>query len=288
MIAKMVLPLLGGTPAVWNTCMVFFQAALLAGYAYAHATTRWLRPRAQVVSHILLLGLPLLVLPISLRNWTPPSGADSFSSVTVMLALAASVLWMLTLSVGLPFFVLSATAPLLQKWFATTDHPSAKDPYFLYAASNVGSMLALFSYPVLVEPNLHLKATSWLAFNTQSGLWALGYGLTVLLLLACAAVVWLQPGTRSSKELIPGDEESEADLPTTAPTALEMLRWLALAAVPSSFMLGVTTYITLDIAAIPLLWLIPLGLYLLSFILVFARWPAFMHKLVILGAPLVI
>src|SRR5437870_3094233 len=183
MVAKMVLPLLGGTPAVWNTCMVFFQAALLAGYAYAHATTGWLGTRRQVLLHVVLMALPLLVLPIGLSGWAPPADANPIPSLLLML----------TLSVGLPFFILSASAPLLQKWFAATDHPSAKDPYFLYAASNVGSMLALFAYPALVEPNLHLKADKWFAFDTQSGLWALGYGVLVILMLACAWVVWQGP-----------------------------------------------------------------------------------------------
>src|SRR5208282_4455874 len=138
MVGKMMLPLLGGTPAVWNTCMVFFQAALLAGYAYAHAMTTWLGTRRQVLLHTGLIFLPLLVLPIGLvSGWVPP---DNSNPIPWLLGL-------LTVSIGLPFFVLSSSAPLLQKWFANTDHPSAKDPYFLYAASNLGSMLALLSYP---------------------------------------------------------------------------------------------------------------------------------------------
>lgn len=282
MVAKMVLPLLGGTPAVWNTCMVFFQAALLAGYAYAHATTQWLGTRRQVLLHLVLLALPLFLLPISISSWEPPSDSNPIPSLLLMLVL----------SVGLPFFVLSSSAPLLQKWFAATDHPSARDPYFLYAASNVGSMLALFAYPALVEPNLHLKANQWFSFDTQSGLWSLGYGLLVVLMLACAWVAWHSPKKETAdakkKFAHAAEEEEDETLSSAPPSLMTQLRWLALAFVPSSLMLGVTTYITLDIAAIPLLWVIPLGLYLLSFIIVFARWPAVMHKIVILGAPLVI
>src|SRR5262249_1567544 len=148
MIAKMVLPLLGGTPAVWNTCMVFFQAALLVGYAYAHAITNWFSVRRQVQLHTLLLFIPIVVLPIGVAGWFPEPERNPIP-------------WLLTLlsvSVGLPFFVLSTSAPLLQKWFANTGHPAGKDPYFLYAASNLGSMLALLAYPTLVEPFLPLKS----------------------------------------------------------------------------------------------------------------------------------
>ena len=301
MVAKMVLPRLGGTPAVWNTCMVFFQAALLAGYAYAHATTTWLSARRQVLAHLVLLVLPLLVLPIALRGGAPPSESNPIPWL----------LWILVASVGLPFFVLSASAPLLQKWFASTGHPSARDPYFLYAASNLGSMLALLAYPAIIEPNLHLKATGWLSLDTQSGLWAIGYGLFVVCIAGCAWAVWRarvqtpQPELASAVSVPAGRElgeertelftreplhlkqrrmpfETNPDTPDeedalAAPTALQRLRWLALAFVPSSLMLGVTTYITLDIAAIPMLWVIPLGLYLLSFIIVFTRHPVLLR-----------
>src|SRR5262249_4099518 len=144
MITKMILPSLGGTPAVWNTCMVFFQAALLAGYAYAHASTGWLGARRQVLLHAVLIFLPFLVLPIGVASGGVST--DDGNPIPWLLAL-------LIVSVGLPFIVLSTSAPLLQKWFARTGHPSAKDPYFLYAASNLGSMLALLGYPIIVEPN---------------------------------------------------------------------------------------------------------------------------------------
>jgi spermidine synthase len=276
MVAKMILPLLGGTPAVWNTCMVFFQAALLGGYAYAHATTARLGIRRQVILHAVLLVLAFVALPISTRNWLPPNESNPIP-------------WLLTLlvvCVGLPFFVLSSTAPLLQKWFVYTGHARARDPYFLYAASNLGSMLALLSYPVLVEPYLPLKPDHWVS---QSMLWTAGYGMLVLLLVLCASPVWRNATAidkeRAFEPSLAGGDERRLD---PGPTGLTKLRWVALAFVPSSMMLGATTYITLDIAAFPLLWIIPLALYLLSFILVFAKWPDFLHKAVVLAMPLLL
>src|SRR5262245_43459202 len=150
MVGKMITPMLGGSPAVWNTCMVFYQAMLLAGYGYAHVTTRWLGARKQAVLPTALLFLPLVVLPIAVNEDLAPSGEAS-PVVGLLVILFASV--------GLPFFVLSATAPLLQKWFANTDHPAAKDPYFLYAASNLGSMLGLLAYPFLIEAFLGLASS---------------------------------------------------------------------------------------------------------------------------------
>jgi SAM-dependent methyltransferase len=277
MIAKMILPRLGGTPAVWTTCMVFFQAVLLAGYAYAHGLTARLGTRKQVAVHSLLILLPFLVLPLSIQGWTPPRDSDP----------RLWLLGLLTVSVGLPFFVLSATAPLLQKWLAGTGHPSGKDPYYLYAASNAGSMLALLSYPALVEPYLHLATGSW---ASQVRLWSVGYGILVVLLGACALVVWQASRTPAAEEA----RKVEAWGPQTDPDRFDddrpslwrQLHWVALAFVPSSLMLGVTTYITLDIAAIPLLWIIPLALYLLSFILVFARWPLSVHQALTIIMPL--
>jgi hypothetical protein len=276
MIAKMVLPLLGGTPAVWNTCMVFFQAALLAGYAYAHALTTRLGARRQVIFHTVLLFLPFAVLPISIHGWLPHPDANPIPWLLALLAV----------SVGLPFFVLSASAPLLQKWFASTGHPSGKDPYFLYAASNLGSMIALPGYVALIEPNLTLTATSW---HSQSWLWAAGYGVLVLLMLACARAVWRANRlVEEQAELDPAVLDVEA-LIDVRPSIWTRLRWIALAFVPSSLLLGVTTHITLDIAAIPLLWIIPLELYLLSFVLVFSRgWPTLVHKGLVLIMPLLI
>src|SRR5262245_42482831 len=174
-VGKMLLPKLGGTPAVWNTCMVFFQAVLLAGYAYSHATTRLLGPRRQTVLHVLVMFLPALVLPIVFPD-------DAFRTDEAVERPVVLLLMQLTFVVGLPFFVVSATAPLLQRWFAETGHPSAKDPYFLYAASNLGSMLALLAYPAIVEPLLPL--------DRQSFAWAFGYGFCCLLIFLCAATLW--------------------------------------------------------------------------------------------------
>jgi hypothetical protein len=290
MIGKMTLPLLGGTPAVWATCMVFFQAALLAGYGYTHLVSTYLPVRRQILLQIVLLLVPFLFLPIAVGAWEPPT---EFTPVFAVLGL-------LTAIVGGPFFVVTTSAPLLQKWFAYTGHPASKDPYFLYGASNLGSMLALFLYPVLLEPTL--------AVTTQSWLWAGIYTAFLVLTLVCAAAVWMAPlvvrlagvadaaptliepaptpesyptaiqaprrGLRG-RRVAPAVVVAPAATPgrTDAVTWLRRLRWIGLAAVPSSLMLGVTTYLITDIAAIPLFLIIPLALYLLSFILVFMRWP---------------
>jgi spermidine synthase len=275
MVAKMVLPLLGGTPGVWNTCMVFFQAALLAGYGYTHATAAWLGVRRQAAIHVGLLLLPLLTLPIAVPiGWSPPLKENP-------------VPWLLTLllmSVGLPFFMISASAPLLQKWFASTGHLAAKDPYFLYGASNLGSVGALLSYPLLVEPNLRLADQSWV--------WSVGYGLMVVLILGCAVMLWRSPMV-DAENLSPG---AFHDLQRTSSIANDVsnltfsrrMRWAILAFAPSSLMLGLTTYITTDIAAVPLLWVIPLAIYLLTFILVFARKPILPHRLMMRVFPILI
>jgi hypothetical protein len=274
MIAKMILPLLGGTPAVWNTCMVFFQAVLLIGYLYAHATTRWLGVRRQARLHLALLLVPLLALPIGIaRDWTPPGDANPIPWLLLLLLA----------SVGLPFFVVSTSAPLLQKWFASTGHPAARDPYFLYSASNLGSMLALLGYPLLMEPSLRLADQGWL--------WGVGYGLLVLLMAGCAMRVWRLPASVTHAETADQGPEQANDADRL--TAGQRCRWVMLAFVPSSLMLGVTTYITTDIAPIPLLWVIPLALYLLTFILCFARKPLLPHGamvrvLPVLMLPLVI
>ncbi|HKA63232.1 MAG TPA: fused MFS/spermidine synthase [Methylomirabilota bacterium] len=263
MVGKMILPLLGGTPAVWSTCMVFFQAALLGGYAYAHAISARLRPSRQVLVHLIVLTLPFLVLPLAIN----PRFLRGGEANPVL-----DVLTLLSVSVGLPFLAVSATAPLLQQWFTRTGHPAASDPYFLYAASNLGSMLALLGYPTLVEPHLHLQGASWLS---QTRLWTAGYAGLVLLVALCALTLRWKP----------------AAVATGAATAVESLEdrpawrrrlyWVALAFVPSSLLLGATTYITTDLAAVPLLWVLPLAIYLLTFILAFGRWPRLLHRLVV-------
>jgi hypothetical protein len=272
MFAKMVLPMLGGTPAVWNTCMVFFQSALLMGYGYAHVATTWLGVRRQAALHVGLLLLPLLTLPISVPlGWNPPVQQNP-------------VPWLLTLllvSVGLPFFAVSASAPMLQKWFASTGHPAAKDPYFLYGASNLGSLLALLSYPVLLEPNLRLSEQSWM--------WARGYEVLIVLMLGCAVILWKSPEFRRQNPTLIASHDSRGKLSigddADKPTFILRIRWVLLSFVPSSLLLGVTTYLTTELPAIPLLWVIPLAIYLLTFILVFERKPILPHVLMVRVLP---
>jgi hypothetical protein len=253
MIAKMILPLLGGSPAVWNTCMVFFQAALLGGYLYAHAVGSWLPLRVQPAVHLGVLAVPLLVLPIALP-------ADVAASVPQGPEPVLWVLWLLLLTVGLPFFVVSTTAPLLQKWFSQTGHHQAGDPYFLYAASNLGSVLTLLAYPIIIEPLLPLA--------DQSAWWRTIYFVLVLMTATCALAVWR---FGQSADLMKQSAEATDEAAGTELTIGRRLRWILLAFVPSSLMLGVTTFITTDIATIPFLWVTPLAIYLVSFILVFAR-----------------
>src|SRR6266511_485555 len=269
MVGKMILPLLGGTPAVWSTCMVFFQAALLGGYAYAHASTAWLSVRRQMLLHLALLALPLAVLPLAV-NPALLRGGEANPVLDVLL--------LLSLSVGLPFRVVSATAPLIQKWFTRTGHPAARDPYFLYAASNLGSMLALLGYPTLIEPRLHLRGEGWL---TQTRLWTLGYLALAVLIALCALTLWRRRSEPAAGE---SQDGASAEVPPEPPPGWgRYLRWIALAFVPSSLMIGATTYVTTDIAAVPLLWVMPLAIYLLSFILAFGRWPAVLHRLVVVA-----
>ncbi len=265
MVGKMILPLLGGTPAVWSTCMVFFQAALLGGYAYAHASTAWLRISRQLILHMAVLALPLAVLPLSVN----PAFLRGGETNPVL-----DVLTLLSVSVGLPFLAVSATAPLLQKWFTHTGHPTARDPYFLYAASNLGSMLALLGYPTLVEPRLHLRGAGWLS---QTRLWSLGYLVLAVLTALCALTLWRRV---SDPTTVPAEVTPDAATKGGLGWA-RRLRWVVLAFVPSSLLLGVTTYITTDLAAVPLLWVLPLAIYLLTFILAFGRWPVLLHRLVV-------
>ena len=262
MFAKMALPLLGGTPAVWNTCMVFFQAVLLVGYGYAHATPAALGLRQQAALHLVLLLTALFVLPVAIpEGWSPTAQQSPFMWLLVLLLVA----------LGLPFLVVSTTAPLVQKWFAGTDHPLARDPYFLYAASNVGSLAALLAYPTLIEPNLRLA--------DQSRLWTLGYVLLTGLLVGCAAVVWR---SRASTVTDPTVEPAAAVTTWAGQkeriAALRRARWVLLAFVPSSLMLGVTTYLTTDVAPMPLLWVVPLAIYLLTFVLAFGRRARVSHQ----------
>lgn len=262
LVARLLLPLLGGAPAVWNACMVFFQALLLAGYLYAHATVRWLGERRQPLLHLALLLVPLPFLPLALDA----ERARAFAGVPNP---TLPLLGLLLATVGAPFFVLSASAPLLQRWFFALGAPRARDPYFLYAASNAGSMLALLAYPVVLEP--------WLGLHRQTECWALGY-LVFAVAMGAAA---LFTAVRAAPATISAD-------PAPPLAWRRRLRWLALAFVPSSLLLGVTTHVSTDVAAMPLFWVVPLAVYLGTFICVFATRPPVSHALMIRVLPFLV
>jgi len=258
MLAKMALPMLGGTPAVWNTCLVFFQAVLLAGYLYAHAATKWLGRRTQITLHIAFVFTPLLVLPLHIPvGWEPPVESSP----------VFWILGMLSVVVGLPFFILSSSTTIMQRWFSQSGHIQANDPYFLYAASNAGSLVGLLSYPLLLEPTLRL--------NAQSHLWSYGYALFIALTVACGALVWRAHPGEAAVETAPRENVSNTE---SNIIWRQRLHWIALAFVPSSLMMGVTSALTTDVPAIPLFWVLPLAFYLLSFVLVFASRPTVSHE----------
>lgn len=250
MVAKMVLPLAGGTPAVWTTSVLFFQTVLLAGYAYSHWVAMKLEWRWQALLHGLLLIAPLPLLPIHLiPGWNPPTSDSPIGWLILVLAVA----------VGLPFFVLSTTSPLVQHWFSRTNHPDAADPYFLYRASNLGSALGLLSYPLVIESVLGLRA--------QAQMWRAGY-FVFLVMIAAALIAVARIRTPSSRA-----DAAPRTAPVEAITWRRRGRWVLLAAIPSTWMLAVTSYFTTEILPMPLLWVIPLALYLFSFTIVFARRP---------------
>jgi len=251
MFAKMALPLLGGAPGVWNTALVFFQAVLLLGYLYAHFIGTHLPLKLQVIVHLALLAVAFVALPVAIGTaWQGPPETMP----------VAWLLGLLGASVGLPFLALSATSPLLQRWFGETGHESARDPYFLYGASNLGSLLALLAYPLVIEPQL--------ALADQSLIWTLSYVVLALAIAACGCVAFYflrrkpQPEQRIARTTNPV---------LGAPTLKLRLKWVAFAFVPSGLLVSVTTLMTTDLVAIPLLWIVPLTLYLLSFVFVFAR-----------------
>ncbi|MFN2604218.1 MAG: spermidine synthase [Gemmatimonadaceae bacterium] len=262
MFGKMILPMFGGAPAVWITSLVFFQIMLLAGYLYVHVTSTLLDPRKQAALHAVLLFIPLVVLPIHILNGF---------GLTSPLRPISSVFLVLLASVGLPFFVVSTTAPLLQRWFGSTRHKLASDPFFLYAASNLGSIGALLLYPIVVEPHL--------ALDTQARAWSIGYGLLIILSLACAFAI-------RSPDYFRGPQS--AVLPRFAVRGRLRLRWVALAAVPSSLLLSVTSHITTDIAPVPLFWVIPLTLYLLTFVFSFSPRMEFLRRFAWNALPFVV
>jgi hypothetical protein len=261
MIGKLVLPTLGGTPGVWNTCIVFYQAALLAGYAYAHWGMARLGFRRLFAVHALLLGLTFRFLPLTIPVDPPAPGSGGLGP-------AFWLFGVLVAAAGFPLFLVATTAPLLQRWFSLSRHPESHDPYFLYAASNAGSLLGLAIYPWVVEPSLTL--------SQQGRAWAAGLAVLAGLVLICGAEVWRRGHAadqlQQTGEAGAGRSEIDGDLMSIP--SRQVARWVLLAFIPSTWLLGVTTYVTTDLAAIPLLWTIPLGIYLLTYILAFARTTA--------------
>ena len=254
-VAKEILPWFGGTAAVWTTCLVFFQTALLAGYLYADTVVRRLNPRSQVTLHVALLLLSLAVLPIVPSSGWKPGGAENPSW---------RILGLLAVTIGAPYFLLSTTSPLVQAWFARTR--PRESPYRLFALSNLASMLALLGYPFLFEP--------FSPTRTQAIGWSLGYALFVGL---CAAAGWTSVGrsrTPTVRPLEPDAAAATAGEAAAPPKRTRQLLWCTLAATGSLLLLAVTNHVTQDIASVPLLWIAPLAIYLLTFILCFdaAGW----------------
>lgn len=265
-LGKFILPWFGGTPTVWTTCMLFFQLLLLAGYVYAHVVTTWLRGRTQALIHctLLLLSIGLLAYlgtawdsPITpAAHWKPSSETDPVFRILCVLAIA----------VGLPYFTLSTTGPLLQAWYRRVEQ--TRSPYRLYAISNFGSFLVLFAFPVALEPHLPLK--------TQGYLWTVGY---VLFAVACSTCAFRTAARAQITSTFQNSSAGSVDSPSeniAPPRVLDFALWFALAATPSVVFLATTNQLCQDIAVIPLLWILPLAIYLLSFILCFdhPRWYA--------------
>ncbi|MEO6718285.1 MAG: fused MFS/spermidine synthase [Novosphingobium sp.] len=260
MVARMALPRLGGAPNVWNSAMLVYQALLLCGYLYAHLLSR-MPLRRQATVHLALLLFGAVSLPVGLVALPLPAPGWEVLWVPLLLAL----------SVGPVFLLVSAQAPLMQRWYAAD--PAAGEPWALYAASNLGSFAGLIAYPLLAEP--------WLRLHQQSLVWSAGYGALIVLVALTARARWRAP--RALAPLSGVQREGLESIPAT-----RILLWLALAAVPSGLMLSTTTHLTTDLFAMPLLWVIPLGLYLLSFVIAFAerRWPA--RAMVLLTPPVVL
>lgn len=247
LVAKMVLPLFGGAPGVWITAMLFFQASLLLGYVYAHMLARRVPFLWQGVVHGALMLVALLFLPVAIPDgYSPP--AVRYPNL--------ALLWLLVMIIGVPFVVLSANAPLLQSWFSRTYDPLSKDPYFLYVASNFGSLVALLSYPFLLEPTFQVQA--------QAQGWAVGFGAVLILLAGCGAYALRMRSWEDNPSF------KDSLLFSSLSWRLRLL-WLLCAFVPSSFLLGVTHYLTSNVTPVPLLWVIPLCLYLMTFMVAFSR-----------------
>lgn len=262
LIAKQILPWFGGSAAVWTTCLVFFQAALTAGYAYADAIAR-LRPRTQALLHTVLLAVSLLALPIVPAAHWKPDGSEGPLGL---------ILGLLTATIGLPYFLLSTTSPLVQSWFARA-HPG-RSPYRLFALSNLASLLALLGYPFLLEP--------WIATRTQALAWSVGYALFAML---CATLAWRSRVAPATAVVTPvaASTSSVRNAPAPgmlaapalaasaaqAPTLGQQLLWMVLALTGSMLLLAITEHVTQNVAAVPLLWVLPLAIYLVTFVLCF-------------------
>ena len=261
MFAKMVLPRLGGSPSVWSVAMVFFQGALLLGYAYAHLISRLLAPGRAALAHLAVLAIAGLTLPIGIAAGfdVPPETGVAFWLIGLFAA-----------SIGLPFAALSASAPLLQNWFAASGHRQAGNPYVLYAASNLGSFIALLAYPFVIEPLLPLRQ--------QTSLWSIGFATLAVLIALAGLLVGRCAG---------GATPATADV-AARPTVADRLRWTALAAIPSGLVIAVTTFVSADIAAAPFLWVIPLAIYLATFVAIFRDKPWFDHGKTVALAPLAV
>ncbi len=264
MFAKLLLPRLGAAPAVWNVCAAFYQTVLLVGYLYAHGLVRRLPPRGQALVHVGLALAAIAALPPNVVDSGVGSGQPGLPWL----------LGQLLVVLGAPLFVLSATAPLLQAWFARSTAAGARDPYFLYAASNLGSLVGVVSYPLVIEPRLPLAV--------QARLWTGGY-CAVLVLVAMSAARFFRPAPDDGSPLPPAVGPARFDLgPVLAPAWRDRFRWVLLSSVPAALSLAVTGHLTTDLAAIPLLWALPLALYLLTFVIAFARrqtlLPAFIQR----------
>jgi len=255
LVSKYILPWFGGCPAVWTTCLLFFQTLLFGGYLYAHLSQRFLPLRTQVAVHVLLVAAALLLLPIAPgEDWKPADSAVPTWRILVLL----------TATVGLPFFALSATSPLVQAWFSRS-YPG-RSPYRLYALSNVGSLVGLLSYPFLFEPAFEL--------STQSVLWSLVFGGYALLCFLCGTWLWRLRRAEQQSDSTAESASGEPQSPTAAPTLWRRVAWLGLPACASLLLLATTNHVCQDVAVVPFLWVVPLTLYLLSFILCFdsSRW----------------
>lgn len=247
MASKMLLPLLGGSPSVWNTAMVFFQAMLLGGYAYAHLISKFLPLKGQALLHIALLCFFTMILPLTIpADASPPEGdGQDIWQLGIMLT-----------CIGGPFFILAASAPLFQHWFASSGHKDAANPYFLYAVSNIGSMMALLGYPLVMEP--------FLSLSEQTNGWFGGYLLLIGMVALCGFLV--RNGIKPVQPIAANSDSSRV-------TWTERAVWTFLAFIPSSLMLGVTTLITTDLASAPMIWIVPLAIYLATFIIAFSNKP---------------